>query len=134
MTVRCPVDGCDYTGDYSTVCSHFAGKNDSGHTGSVGPAESLEQVESGSQHDPSGGDGGDNPLMDSPDSAPTDGRGGQPDDSPDSAPDCCNSPDLQAVQEGRHFTTEDGRTGITEPGDKMCVSCSALHSDGEVFR
>jgi len=164
-TFECPADGCSFSGPEDSVCGHFGGKRDGAHDGGPETCRELLTDDSGGQADgqpDSGGqtdgsaaadarpsDGGENPLLDGPDSAPVDrrssgGRGGaQTDsagdepaaDSGDGGPGCCASPALQSVPAGKRFTTADGRTGRTNKGDRLCANCEAVVSaDGEVVR
>ena len=123
----CPAEGCDYEGVKNSVASHYSGKTDEDHRGGYERAQTMieDQGPDDQVEEESGDDG-----SDTGGSSPGDGLQfpENPDADEGGCPDCGGRMDL--APGGVKFTTEDGRTGVTEGDELYCSDCGVLVEDG----
>lgn len=126
----CPVDGCGASfGEIGSVKAHITRKSDSSHKGLSGPEywDNHGSGSGGSKETPD-----ENQGQESPDSSELEFP--ENPDAEDSESAGCSHDSLQAVSPGHKFTTDDGREGFTESGDKWCPDCGAIvAADGEIY-
>lgn len=148
MTLECWICGSPHDSE-AAVVEHVVRKQDPDHADWTDRGDVWVEIRD-RDLDPESADSEatNDPMTNDPPTDPTSGddpaaqmppaREGEESSSSSSDPpsaQCCDDPELVDVPRGNSFVTEDGRTGVTDPGDQFCKHCEAIvEDDGGIIR